>query len=938
MVSAWLLAGCSSPKKIDVGGTCILNSDCNSPLLCTDSKCHDACHASVDCPPGETCVKTNDTSICQLPAEADCARTPCSSAYVCASDLRCRTVCQSAVDCAGGQVCVTSVCADPDELDKNTGQLPQKSPSLAADGGADAQATATGGTGGGAGPGGASGTSGGAEDAAAGGGGANDAATAPGGAGGSSSGAGGSSGAGDATATGGATGAAAAGGTKDAASGSGGAVGSSGGATARAGGTTATPDAGAQDVRPADAPADAKAPTPDTAPPTPLDGGASTVLTGCGRVTTQRYFCDDFESGLDQWHYASDGWGLTTTTFQSASHSATDSPNGNYPAGAKSEITMVNSVDLTGAVSPVVTFWHKLAIASGTSGYVDVSADAGSTWTLMTTFTSSSNTSVWSFQQLPLTSYVGKRIRLRFRLATGTTAGDGWYVDDIEVRETDLPPTGVPDASAQNPVSPQRYFFDDFESGLDNWHYATEGWGLDATTSQSATHSVTDSPVGNYPVGAKSEITMVSSANLTGAVSPVVTFWHKLDFGSSSDYTYVDASSDGGTTWTLVTKFDNKSDTSVWSFQQLSLAFYAGKRIKLRFRLEASGSTTGDGWHIDDVEIREAELPPGSVPDPGSQNPIAAEPTGCESGPATGRYFCEDFEAGLSSWAVATDGWNTVVATSQSPTHSVTDSPNGNYPAGAKSDMTMVVSVDLTGAVFPVLTYWHKLSLGVNSTWGCDGDSSDTDFIYIDASSDGGTTWAIVAQGDCTTSTSVWNFHQFSLAPYAGKRTRLRFRLDGPYGGADGWYVDDIKIRENEFVPAPSDLVLCGTQAAGAACHVSNLCGKTCGPDLLGSKSLTCPAGTFVESACTFPSSADYSCYKVGAAAACPSGTKAGQACTATACQACGATTGTGYLDASGAAKQGFCVCSKGVWSCGTTAEWPCYPATSGATVPASCN
>lgn len=47
---------------------------------------------------------------------------------------------------------------------------------------------------------------------------------------------------------------------------------------------------------------------------------------------------------------------------------------------------------------------------------------------------------------------------------------------------------------------------------------------------------------------------------------------------------------------------------------------------------------------------------------------------------------------------------------------------------------------------------------------------------------------------------------------------------------------------------------------------------------------------------------------------------------------------GTGYLDASGAAKQGFCVCSKGIWSCGTTAEWPCYPQTAGATVPASCN
>jgi hypothetical protein len=108
---------------------------------------------------------------------------------------------------------------------------------------------------------------------------------------------------------------------------------------------------------------------------------------------------------------------------------------------------------------------------------------------------------------------------------------------------------------------------------------------------------------------------------------------------------------------------------------------------------------------------------------------------------------------------------------------------------------------------------------------------------------------------------------------------------------------------------------------------------------IIGSKSLTCASAKFVESVCSFPD-ADYSCYKVGAAQACPTGTKAGQACTASACQACGATTGTGYLDSSGATKQGFCVCSKGTWSCGTTEEWPCYPnpKVSGATVPSSCN
>jgi hypothetical protein len=131
-------------------------------------------------------VKTNDTSICQLPAEADCSRTPCGGTYVCASDLRCRTVCQSAVDCAGGQVCVTSVCADLDELVTGTDHLPQKGPNLSADGGTDAQATAMGGAGGGSGSGGAGGSSGGAEDAADGGSGGGGG---PGGAGGASGGA-----------------------------------------------------------------------------------------------------------------------------------------------------------------------------------------------------------------------------------------------------------------------------------------------------------------------------------------------------------------------------------------------------------------------------------------------------------------------------------------------------------------------------------------------------------------------------------------------------------------------------------------------------------------------------------------------------------------------------------------------------------------------------
>jgi hypothetical protein len=99
--------------------------------------CHDACQVSADCQIGQSCVKTGNATICQLPAEADCSTTlSCSGGLVCAPDLRCRTACQSRTDCTTEQMCVGGICAAPSELDVN-GQLPQRGPSLGADGGTD---------------------------------------------------------------------------------------------------------------------------------------------------------------------------------------------------------------------------------------------------------------------------------------------------------------------------------------------------------------------------------------------------------------------------------------------------------------------------------------------------------------------------------------------------------------------------------------------------------------------------------------------------------------------------------------------------------------------------------------------------------------------------------------------------------------------------------
>jgi hypothetical protein len=123
VVSAWLATACSGSKKIDVGGTCILNSDCNQGLVCTWGKCHAACHTSADCPAGEACVTSSDQSmVCQLPGETYCIYNhDCPAGLICGVDQKCRKQCQVDVDCPYGQICTSDqTCVDPNQVGSNT--------------------------------------------------------------------------------------------------------------------------------------------------------------------------------------------------------------------------------------------------------------------------------------------------------------------------------------------------------------------------------------------------------------------------------------------------------------------------------------------------------------------------------------------------------------------------------------------------------------------------------------------------------------------------------------------------------------------------------------------------------------------------------------------------------------------------------------------------
>jgi hypothetical protein len=105
-------------QPIALGGGCLVNSDCSSPLICAFRLCHQECKDDRDCSAGQRCVAGDRPyRVCQLDQESRCSyNSDCASTEVCAIDDQCRDQCAADRDCVNGQLCVTGTCADPLEL------------------------------------------------------------------------------------------------------------------------------------------------------------------------------------------------------------------------------------------------------------------------------------------------------------------------------------------------------------------------------------------------------------------------------------------------------------------------------------------------------------------------------------------------------------------------------------------------------------------------------------------------------------------------------------------------------------------------------------------------------------------------------------------------------------------------------------------------------
>ncbi len=163
-------------------------------------------------------------------------------------------------------------------------------------------------------------------------------------------------------------------------------------------------------------------------------------------------------------------------------------------------------------------------------------------------------------------------------------------------------------------------FSDTLEAGAANWT-PTGTWALTTTQSHSPTHSLTDTPAGNYANNASSYI-QLNGTRLAGKLR----FWHRYATEAGYDYCKVLVSANGGA-WNTLTQYSGTLAT--WTQVTLDLGAYTGQTVAIRFQLTSDSSVVGDGWYIDDIEI-EGNTTAFTMAKPVAISPVGSAVTGAQ--------------------------------------------------------------------------------------------------------------------------------------------------------------------------------------------------------------------------------------------------------------------------------------------------------------------
>lgn len=546
-------------------------------------------------------------------------------------------------------------------------------------------------------------------------------------------------------------------------------------------------------------------------------------------------FSEGFESGAALWTLQA-GWRVST----GAAYAGTAFLENGVDAYSNSiDSSAITTLNLTGAVRPVLRFadWHRLAVND--YGYLEVSAPGRSGLRLYGVYGARTN---WAEQVVDLSYYKGcANVQILFRLTTdGSGTDTGWKIDDVRVAD---------EGSAALPLP----FVEDFEAGLGPW-VETSRWQT-VTGGYLGVSAAADNFERITPE-TRSYGSLDGDFDLTPLTSPQLSAWVKGSLGNYSAFN-LEVSADGGANWATLWSRSTESGnfSNAWQRVQVSLAPYKASNARVRWVVHSYYGTLADAnVFLDKLTV--ADAPPGvgvlpAVPGLKSAeihwtpsglgaafqayrilrspdtNPENGNDTfvGAVSNAATTSYTDTGLAIGATYyywvyvadtndiWTVSTNyvatttvpvvlpfadafadagQWDTTGTWGVDTNENVlTDSPDGDYANGL--DTYAQTAVNLVGTAWPVLQFQDACRFAAN------------DYGYVEVSPNGSSYTRVYGVGGAQT--NGWAAHEIDLSQWKNQSNlRIRFHLTTDGGGTDnGWQIDDVSVTDRgaQTLPVP---------------------------------------------------------------------------------------------------------------------------------------
>ncbi|MBZ0303913.1 MAG: hypothetical protein K8J31_29515 [Anaerolineae bacterium] len=340
----------------------------------------------------------------------------------------------------------------------------------------------------------------------------------------------------------------------------------------------------------------------------------------------------------------------------------------NYDTPENVDLLDDSNIQTVAAVKPRLSFWTWRNMKSTHEFYVEWSNDEGQNWKAIwqyvpqsVSLSNSYDQRAWEYIEIDLSdiqanvatnaaSPYDDDILLRFRLdARGSGTDDGIYIDDIFIKDYSeskhkLWDPDVDDATYGTGDSSR--YTDDIDTPIEYWdRWRLGGWYGAENFQHSGLLSLHDSPVnknGNMVTTRKHTYNVLGLEKiidlraLTASDNPTLYFWTRYEIGTddniqlqiapeSTAYKPTDGLGVSNTfdyqrvagwgNWENRWERPANSRVDTWFRAPVDLRSYVGKRIKVRFVLNAlNNSDKKDGWFIDDIIFEHRSTQPIPLP------------------------------------------------------------------------------------------------------------------------------------------------------------------------------------------------------------------------------------------------------------------------------------------------------------------------------------